>query len=139
MNKEEIKKILDYLEKHGFVYYGFDKLNYCDLFINQEDWKIERVEIMPCGISFQAYRLDNNQFRYESTPLMLYSNDIEYFKKLYDTNKPILVNPSINWLKSGIDHSYSLTQDDANSISLGMFNSGDFDNSGVSAHEAAHF
>ena len=84
MNKEEIKKILDYLEKHGFVYYGFDKLNYCDLFINQEDWKIERVEIMPIGISFQAYRLDNNQLRYESTPLMLYHNDIEYFKKLYD-------------------------------------------------------
>lgn len=84
MNKEEIKKILDYLEKSGFVYYGFDKLNYCDLFINQEDWKIERVEIMPCGISFQAYRLDTNQLRYESTPLSLYSNDIEYFKKLYD-------------------------------------------------------
>lgn len=84
MNKEEIKKILDYLEKCGFVYYGFDNSNYCDLFIKQEDWKIERVEIMPSGISFQAYRLDTNQFRYESTPLMLYHNDIECFKKLYD-------------------------------------------------------
>lgn len=84
INKEEIKKILDHLEKHGFTYYGFDKLNYCDLFIKQEDWKIERVEIMPIGISFQAYRLDTNPLRYESTPLMLYHNDIEYFKKLYD-------------------------------------------------------
>lgn len=82
--KDGIKEILDRLEKNGFVYQGFDKLNFCDLFIKQEDWKIERVEIDPNGISFEGFRIDNERFKRESTPIRLYNVVFEEFKKIYD-------------------------------------------------------
>lgn len=131
-------------KKYGMYDFGMNidvpyRQKYMDMFLNEHPELLEQRVIADVSDQLKGLQFAVDYYNSEGFKQRANNANLRYFKKLYDTNKPVLVNPSITWLKRGIDSSYALRQDDANNISLGIFDSDEFNKAGVAAHEAGHF
>lgn len=131
-------------KEYGMYDFGMNidgpyRQRYMDMFLKEHPELLEQHTIADVSDQLKGLQFAVDYYNSEGFKQRANNANLRYFKKLYDTNKPILVNPSISWLKSGINYSYASRQDGANNISLGIFDSDEFDNAGVAAHEAGHF